>query len=70
MAKKDKELTYQTAYAELEQIVQQIETEEPDVDHLGTLVKRAAELLAFCKNRLRQTEQDVQSTLEGLDADE
>ena len=64
MAKKT--LTYKTAYAELETIVQQIESEEPDVDQLGTLMKRAAELLSFCKDKLRSTEQEVQGTLDEL----
>ena len=58
-------LTYKAAYAELEKIVQQIESEQPDVDQLGTLVKRAAELLNFCQTRLRDTEQEVQDTLQG-----
>ena len=66
MAKK-KELTYQAAYEELEQIVQQIDAEEPNVDELAALVKRAAELMKFCKQRLRQTEEEVQKSLEGLE---
>lgn len=67
MAKKT--LTYKAAYEELEGIVSKIEDEEPNVDELSDLVKRATELLAFCKGRLRQTEAEVQATLEDLAKD-
>jgi exodeoxyribonuclease VII small subunit len=57
---------YNEALAELEAIVQQIESDEPDIDALGALVSRAYTLLSFCKDRLHTTEEEIQQTLEKL----
>lgn len=56
-------LTYTSAITELEQIVQDIESGEVDVDVLTTKVKRASELIKFCKNSLRNTQKKVEKTL-------
>lgn len=63
---KAKEVTYKEAMAQLEQIVHKIENEEPDVDELSTLVKKASELMSFCKKRLKATEEEINETLERL----
>ena len=67
--KKDK-LTYSSAITELEEIVHDIESGEVDVDVLTTKVKRASELIKFCKNNLRDTQEEVQKVLEGMEAKE
>lgn len=54
-----KELTYEAALAELEEIVGKIERGELAIDQLTTHLKRAQELLAFCKTQLTQVETDV-----------
>jgi exodeoxyribonuclease VII small subunit len=56
-------LTYASAIAKLEEIVQEIESGETDVDTLTEQVKKASELIAFCKNRLRTTQREVEETL-------
>ena len=43
-----KEITYQNAIEELEQIVQEIENSEITVDELSTKVKRATKLISIC----------------------
>lgn len=58
------ELTYSQALSEIEQIVNHIETQEIDLDSLTAKVKRASELIIFCRNRLRQTEEEVDRVLE------
>ena len=56
-------LTYTVAITELEAIVQDIESGEIDVDVLTAKVKRASELIKFCKNSLRNTQKEVKKTL-------
>ena len=62
MAKK--ELTYAEAMAELEKILGRLRSEEMNVDGLAAEVKRATELIASCKARLRKAEADVNKVLE------
>ncbi len=56
-------LTYTSAITELEAIVQDIESGEIDVDVLTSKVKRASELIKFCKASLRNTQKEVEKTL-------
>ena len=56
-------LTYTVAITELESIVQDIESGEIDVDVLTAKVKRASELIKFCKDSLRNTQKEVEKTL-------
>ena len=65
MAKK--ELTYGEAVEELERIITEIEEESVDVDALTEKVKRATFLIGFCKDRLKDTEVEVQKALSGLE---
>ena len=65
---KNKEITYTEAKSELEKIVSLIESDELDVDQLSTKVKRASELVAFCKQKLTETDTELQKILEELNA--
>ena len=65
---KNKEITYTEAKSELEKIVALIESDELDVDQLSTKVKRASELVAFCKQKLTETDIELQKILEELNA--
>ena len=65
---KNVKITYTEAKAELEKIVALIESDELDVDQLSTKVKRASELVAFCKNKLTETDTELQKILEELNA--
>jgi exodeoxyribonuclease VII small subunit len=56
---KAKELSYSAAIAELEMIVGSIESEDIDLDVLAEKMKRAAVLIKFCKDRLKNTEEEV-----------
>lgn len=62
MAKK--ELTYAEAMAEVERILARFRDEEMDVDSLAAEVKRATQLIAGCKARLRKAEEEVSKILE------
>lgn len=62
-----KQISYQKALEELESIVRKIEQNEPDVDELNSLVKRAVDLVKYCKSRLKTTEEELKNNLEKLD---
>ena len=59
-------MTYKDAITKLDEIVNRIENEDPDVDEISGLVKEAYELLLFCKKRLKTTEEEVQEAFEKL----
>ena len=61
--RKNNEITYSEALAELEGIVAAIENEEVEVDSLLEKVKRASFLLRYCKEKLRHTEAEVKKVL-------
>lgn len=63
-----KKLSYSSAFEELESIVQEIENEEIGIDELSIKVNRAAVLLKFCKDKLRDTELDITNILEDMDS--
>jgi exodeoxyribonuclease VII small subunit len=60
-------LTYTEAKKELEAIVAAIESGELDVDALTEKVKRASELIAFCKEKLKKTDEELQKILDEID---
>jgi len=64
MAKK--KISYKEAIAEIEHILELIENEELDVDELSERVKRVSELITVCKERLHQTEEEVENILKNM----
>lgn len=62
-----KEITYQQAITEIEEILSKIENEELDVDDLTVKVKRVASLIKTCKDKLHITEQEVNKILKEVD---
>jgi exodeoxyribonuclease VII small subunit len=62
------ELTYKLAITELEAIVKDIESGEVDVDALAEKVKRATELIKFCNDRLKGTQDAVNKILLDVEA--
>jgi exodeoxyribonuclease VII small subunit len=60
-------MTYYQALTELEKIINEIESENIDLDLLAEKVKRAAVLLKFCRSKLRSTEEDVKKALSDID---
>lgn len=67
MEQEMEKLTYTSAKKELEAIVASIESGELDVDALTNKVKRASELITFCKDKLTKTDKELQKLLEELD---
>lgn len=58
--------SYETAIQELELIVRALEEGEMPIDKLSAQVKRASELIAFCREKLLFTENEVQTVLHQL----
>ena len=58
---KIKPISYQSASDELKEIVNSIETGQIGIDKLSEKIERAAELLSFCKNKLRDIEENIVS---------
>ncbi len=61
------DMKYTEAFEELQEIVQEIQDGEISVDDLAIKVKRAAELIKFCKQKLTTTEEDVNQILKELE---
>ena len=65
-----KELSYQEAVAEIEEILQKIEQDELDVDQLALNVKRVSQLIRSCREKLHKTEIEVEKILNDIDEEE
>jgi exodeoxyribonuclease VII small subunit len=55
-----KNMTYDAAYAELNNILSSLQKEDVSLDELSDKLKRAAELSDFCKTKLRSIEEDIE----------
>lgn len=66
----DKPIDYTTAFEELQLIVAEIENGEISVDQLAEKVRKAAELIRICKDKLTATEGDVDRILRELESKE
>ncbi|MFZ4475303.1 MAG: exodeoxyribonuclease VII small subunit [Saprospiraceae bacterium] len=62
---KKTELSYSSAYEELQQIVAALQNEQISIDELPAKIARATELVQFCKNQLRHTEEAVAGLMGG-----
>ncbi len=59
-------LTYESAFTELETIMQDLQEDRISVDELTAKVKRAAELIEFCNGMLRSTEEEITTIVKKL----
>ncbi|GET26630.1 exodeoxyribonuclease VII small subunit [Prolixibacter sp. NT017] len=62
-----KKISYKEAVNEIEEILEQMESEELDVDELSDKVKRVSYLIKVCKDRLHQTEEEVENILNQME---
>ncbi len=62
-----KKISYNEAIGEIEEILQQIESEELDVDDLSDKVKRVSALIKICKDKLHKTEVEVENILKEME---
>lgn len=60
-------ITYTEAFEELQILVSEIERGEISIDELSERVRRATILINICKQKLNETEEDVNSILKELE---
>ncbi len=52
-------MTYEAAMRELQDIVDALQENSLGIDDLSDRLKRAAELIAFCREKLRTTDEEI-----------
>ena len=60
---KRKPKSYEAAILELQQMVDKLQNNEISIDDLGKQTERAAELINYCREKLRSTEGNLQTML-------
>lgn len=60
---KKSEMTYAAAMAEIESILAKMNEADPDIDAIAGQVRRAGELIKFCRERLHKAEEEVAEVL-------
>ena len=58
-----KEIKYEEALSQLEDIVSKMENEELDIDELTTELKQAQKLVKLCKDKLTETDKEIKTIL-------
>lgn len=64
MAKK--EISYQEAFARLQEIQDFIESDKLDVDGLGAILKEATGLLKTCKDKLYKVSEETRKIIQNM----
>ena len=58
-----KEMKYEEAVCQLEEIVRKMEDNELDIDEMGEQLKEAQRLIKLCKDRLTKTDEEIKKIL-------
>ncbi len=58
-------MKYEEAVAELERVVTQMESGQMDLDAVTEKLKKAQKLIKYCKERLTETDGEIQKILGG-----
>ena len=54
-----KEIKYEEAFAQLQDIVRKMENDEFSIDEIAVQLKTAQRLIKFCKDKLTKTEEEI-----------
>ncbi len=65
MAKK--EISYSKAIEEIEIILEEMESEKIDIDSLSINIKRATELIALCKDKLKKADEEIEALMKNVE---
>lgn len=60
----NRQMKYEEAIGQLEKIVRQMENNELDVDQLSEQLKKAQQLIQFCRDKLTKTDEEIRQILE------
>lgn len=63
----EEQVKYSAAFAELQKIVNDLENGEIGIDELSEKVKRAAELIKICRQKIYNTSEDIGKILKELE---
>ena len=63
-AMEKEKMSYEKAMARLEELVRAVENNETGIDSLAEQLKEAQQLIAFCKEKLFATEEEIRKILE------
>ena len=63
------EISYSLALEELQEIINDLESDQVDIDELARKVERANELLQLCQKRLTSTQMQVEKIIQALNED-
>lgn len=61
---KKENMTYEEAMARLEELARRMENNETGIDRLAEELKEARRLMAFCKEKLYATDEEIRKILE------
>ncbi len=61
------EQSYVVAISKIEEILRSLDTENVDIDRLATDVQKAADLIAFCLDRLTAAQTEVERIVSAFD---
>jgi exodeoxyribonuclease VII small subunit len=64
-----KSIQYSEAIEELNSILEGLESERIDVDEVSLKVKRAVELIRFCREKIAKTEMEVKKIVKEFEKD-
>lgn len=64
----DKSINYREALNRINEIVNIIENDDPDIDDLTEMVNEATNLIGQCKDKLQNAETHLQSSLNKLNS--
>lgn len=59
-----KEMKYEAAVRQLEEIVLKMESGELDIDSLGQQLKTAQKLIKMCKDKLTKTDEELKKIMD------
>ncbi len=66
----EREISFNEAFSELEEILRRIEKANIDVDSLVSELKKAVNLLNICRSKLRKAEVEINQILETIENEE
>ena len=58
-----KEIKYEAALKQLQEIVEKLESGQMDIDALGKKIKNAQTLIKMCKDKLTKTEEEINAII-------
>ncbi len=65
-----KAVSYTQAMAELNELVEKMQSEELDIDELSGAVRRAMELIILCRKKIQSTEIEIKKIIEEFENEE